>query len=278
MQISRLILSDVDGTLLDEQGAIPSEWDAMRAALEPGDLFVLVSSRTTTELLEVQELLGIQGPLVSENGSMVVLGSEWPGVLAGRVEQVGDRSLRVLALGSRRPTLMTMMRDVAATCNLSLTSTEDPGFLADPGAAAPGRIVLLDDAATRHRSLLAQVVSTRRQRDELESALAARGLAMVSGGRWRVIQCGSNKGIGGSVLRNMLHAQRCRPQVIAIGDHANDRALLSLADVRFAVRRPDGGVHPSLADLPGVLVPDAPGPEAWGEIARFLGAREVQHA
>lgn len=277
MPVYRLILSDLDGTLLDERGMLPTSWGRVRSTLDSGDLFTLVSRRTVTELLAIQEALGVHGPLIAENGSLLVLGAEWPGVLAGRIEQVDGRPLRVVSLGSRRTPVLTMMREIAAACNLAVEFTGDPAFVPDPGESR-ARIVVLDDAATRHRSLLVQVAASRRQKEMLDRALAASALSMVHGGRWQVVQCGTNKGIAASVLRNMLHAQRYRPLVIAVGDHANDRPMLEMADVRIAVRRADGSVHPALADLPDLHVPERPGPSAWADIADFLDAREASHA
>ena len=277
MMISRLILSDVDGTLLDDRAAPPSGWERFVASLEPTDLFTLASSRTTTELLAVQASLGVHGPLIAENGSMVVLGMDWPGVLAGRMEQVNGDLVRVVALGSRRTPVLAMMREVAAVCNLEIALTQDRSLDVGPHEGR-GRLTVLDDAATRQRSVLVQVSATRRQRELLHSTLAGSALSMVPGGRWQVVQCGSHKGIAASVLRNMLHAQRCHPQVIAVGDHANDRPMLEMADVRIAVRRPDGSVHPSLVGIPNLQVPEGRGPDAWEEIATLLGALEVYHA
>jgi predicted mannosyl-3-phosphoglycerate phosphatase (HAD superfamily) len=277
MMISRLILSDVDGTLLDGRATPPPGWERFVASLEPTDLFTLASSRTTTELLAVQASLGVRGPLIAENGSMVVLGMDWPGGLAGRMEQVDGDLVRVVALGSRRLPVLAMMREVAAVCNLEIEYTLDAGLEIGPPDGR-GRLVVLDDAATRQRSVLVQVSGTRRQRELLHATLEGSALSMVPGGRWQVVQCGSNKGIAATVLRNMLHAQRCRPQVIAVGDHANDRPMLEMADIRFAVRRPDGSVHPALADIPNLQVPNGRGPDAWNEIATLLGAQEVSHA
>jgi HAD superfamily hydrolase (TIGR01484 family) len=277
MQISRLILSDVDGTLIDDLTSAPPGWERLRAALEPTDLFALASSRTTMELLVLQDTLGVHGPLIAENGSMVVLGMDWPGVLAGRVEAVDHHTVRVVALGSRRSPILAMMRETAAACNIALEYTRDPQFeLRAHDSRA--RLVILDDATTRQRSVLVQLSGTRRVQEALHARLADSALTMMPGGRWQVVQCGSHKGIAANVLRNMLHAQRCRPQVIAVGDHANDRPMLEMADVRIAVRRPDGSVHPSLMRIPELQIPDSRGPAAWAEIATMLGAREVFHA
>lgn len=277
MLINRLFLCDVDGTLIDSNGAPAPAWDRLRSFLEPTDIFALSSSRTAAELFTIQDSLGLSGPLVAENGSLVVLGAEWWGAMTGSIERVAGKPVRVVALGSRRSQLMAMMRHTATACNLTLETTPDPHF--DINAQeSRSRLVILDDATTRQRSLLVQVAVTRRQREMLGRVLAASSLSMVSGGRWEVVQCGSHKGIGATVLRNMLHAQQCRPQLIAIGDGANDRAMLEVAELRFVIRRPDGTVDPALADLSNIHVPEDAGPAAWEEIVAVLSHQEVHHA
>lgn len=277
MLINRLFLCDVDGTLIDRDGAPAPAWDRVHSLLEPTDIFALCSSRTAAELFTIQASLGLSGPLVAENGSLVVLGAEWWGAMAGSIERVAGKPVRVVALGSRRSQLTAMMRHVATACNLTIETTADPHF--DVNAhEGRGRLVILDDATTRQRSLLVQVAITRRQREMLGRVLAASSLSMVSGGRWEVVQSGSHKGIGATVLRNMLHAQQCRPQLIAIGDGANDRPMMDVADMRFVMRRADGAVDPALADLSNIHVPEEAGPAGWDEILSVLAEQEVHHA
>ena len=69
-----VVFTDLDGTLLDHN---TYDYGPARPALEAlgrrGVVLVLCSSKTRAELLHWQAVLGIEGPLVSENGSGVFL-------------------------------------------------------------------------------------------------------------------------------------------------------------------------------------------------------------
>ena len=69
-----LVFTDVDGTLLDHHDY---SWDPARRALERlrdrGYPVVLTTSKTLAELEVLQRELGIEGPVISENGALVAL-------------------------------------------------------------------------------------------------------------------------------------------------------------------------------------------------------------
>jgi hypothetical protein len=64
----------------------------------------------------------------------------------------------------------------------------------------------------------------------------------------------------------MKHARKRRAAFtssVAIGNEANDQALLAAADLRFAIRNPRRGHHGDLIGLPDVTKLDWSGKRAW---------------
>lgn len=160
-----LIFSDVDGTLLADDGTCPLPVGELRRVMERHEV-VLASSRDVDELRDVQELLGWHGGLIAEDGATLV--------------HEGDIEL----LGAPRAVLLRRVRD-----------TVGPG-VADVLLAA-------EPAAARNRlaSILVPIATaTPMLREQLGSA----GLRLTPGGRWATITAGSTKGTAARVLASRL--------------------------------------------------------------------------
>jgi 5-amino-6-(5-phospho-D-ribitylamino)uracil phosphatase len=70
--VTRLVASDVDGTLLDHHGVLsPTRADAVRALSAAGIPLVLATGKLWTSVRTLTDLLGLPGPHVACNGSVV---------------------------------------------------------------------------------------------------------------------------------------------------------------------------------------------------------------
>jgi hydroxymethylpyrimidine pyrophosphatase-like HAD family hydrolase len=156
-----LIFSDVDGTLLGEDGKYALKAPAA-SELERRHQVVLASSRDVSELVEVLTQVGLQGDLIAEDGAVVV-----------------DRG-RIELLGLSRDVIKQRLRD-------ALSAEEHDALLAAEPSAAQGRL----------GSILvpAPLATTERQ-----AQLVTAGLSLVPGGRWATITSGADKGEAARVL------------------------------------------------------------------------------
>jgi Cof subfamily protein (haloacid dehalogenase superfamily) len=70
--VIRLVVTDVDGTLLDHHGVLPPERaDAVRAVVAAGIPVVLATGKLWTSVARLVTTLGLDGPHVACNGSVV---------------------------------------------------------------------------------------------------------------------------------------------------------------------------------------------------------------
>ena len=120
---SLLILSDVDGTLLGEEGlpVTPAELRAGLARLEaawraPVQLG-LASSRTLRELTVLQRALGIAGPCIAEDGALWAVDSTALAVPVEDqiIEQHGRRRLSARHIAATAETVSA--RPAAPSCS-----------------------------------------------------------------------------------------------------------------------------------------------------------------
>ncbi len=271
IRIPLLVFTDVDGTLL-ERGSVPDRWPRTRNALADA-LVVLASSRTWSELVELQEMLGIRGPIIAENGAVLGVPNKWHEVLPG-ASPSSDASLRMVALGTPRSMLARSVRRAAQYANLPIHTTGEVSPEID--RKVPG-ITLLLDSGTRHRSLLLQTGGSRAAVLAFTRSLGRASLTLTDGGRWQVVQGGSSKGLAANVLLNMLRQEELTVgHVVAVGDGENDRSLLQVAETPFAIRRSDGTLHPALSSLPHRLVPRQTGPDGWADIVEVLVGQQEE--
>lgn len=253
-----VVFTDLDGTLLDHHTyAHAAAKPALAALKAAGVALVLTSSKTRAEMAPLWWELGLNAPIISENGGGVFIpvghgltmladwrdaGSDWLGLALGLDIAEVRRRLASFAgrFGARGFGEMTDA-EVARLTGLS------------PEAAARARQrefnepVLLPDAEA--------------QGAEFAAAAAAAGLTATQGGRFWHVLSGANKGRAVDLVASFY--RRVDPNLITagVGDALNDLPMLKAVDRPFLVARPDGSHAP--LDLPGLTKADEPGPAGF---------------
>jgi mannosyl-3-phosphoglycerate phosphatase len=257
-----LVVSDLDGCLLDEQSYSFEEareaLDALRAHRVP---LVLATSKTRAELRPLQRQLDLPHPAIVENGGALVIPKGQLKVAPGASLV---RGFQVVALGAPRAELVAALRAIAAESGLVLR-----GFAA-MGARELRQLTGLKAEAAR--------LALEREFDEpfvveggdapdaarLARAAEARGLRVTRGGRFFHLHGHTDKGRALDRLLELYAAEGRHFQCLALGDSANDLELLERAERAVIVPRPDGAPDPLLrARLPGAELAPAPGPRGW---------------
>jgi 5-amino-6-(5-phospho-D-ribitylamino)uracil phosphatase len=87
-----MVVSDLDGTLLNAQGALsPRTVNAVRRLRASGVHFVIATARPLRDVMGVAEALSVDGPVICQNGAVVAQGAkrgaEFIGWLMGSVLQ-----------------------------------------------------------------------------------------------------------------------------------------------------------------------------------------------
>ncbi len=263
---TRLVVTDLDGTLLDEEtyDLAPARpgIDALR---ERRIGLVLCSSKTRVEMDAVADELGLETPLgtplIVENGGAIVLR---PGLLpwlppGGQSD--GDHV--VLPLGTPRAVLLDALPEVAGEAGVTVRSFA--AMTAEEVAALTG---LEPEAAA---------LALRREWDEpfvvvdrepgihpsLQDAARERGMRVTRGGRFFHLTGPSDKG---EALRALVRLLPLDPhgRDVGLGDAANDLSMLEAVDRPIVMPGRGGVIDATLAAaLPGAERAPAPGPAGW---------------
>jgi mannosyl-3-phosphoglycerate phosphatase len=267
---TRIIFSDVDGTLLSESGRAPSNWGDIRASLS-GALIVLTSSRTVEELLAVQRFLGVRGPVLAENGAILVLSEEWTERhQAGTVMQLAGKTVRLVHLGTPAAEFRGEVEAAAREHGVAI-ETEREVFSAHLHHPMASRRTIARRALARTHSLLLRMKGDEEARSRFLAALGTARLTVSNSGRWYVVQANSSKGLGVRAFINLaLSVLGGSLQIVGVGDRENDVSLLTATTKRFVMRLANGEVDPTLAATADATILTTPGVDGWTEIAADL--------
>jgi HAD superfamily hydrolase (TIGR01484 family) len=187
----RLIMTDVDGTITDLPGRVESiAEEAIRALLARGIMVGFVSGRTLPRLEAPALNIGINGPIIGENGGIVKLKT------TGRLLNLGY---------SREPALRDMERLKAVFPGGIAPTEDDADRLVDVGFKAQG----------------VDAVELRKHIKESE--------LLDSGYMLHLLQKGVGKGVTlKRILPRIGDGKLSREQVLVLGDSLTDISLFRI--------------------------------------------------
>jgi mannosyl-3-phosphoglycerate phosphatase len=271
----RLVVTDLDGTLLDEETyGFAAARPALLALHARGITLALCSSKTRAEMEAIAATLGTRGPLIVENGGAIVLAARSRAALPVGARREADRIL--VPLGARRADLTAAL----------------PGVAREAGVRVRGFVEMTVEEVSSLTGLgeTEAALALRREWDEpfvvegssepalderLDSVARRRGLRVTRGGRLHHLTGPVDKG---EAVRRLLGLLAPEPGVVlGLGDAANDLSMLQAVDRAIVMPRKDGRVDPVLAAaLPGAERAPGPGPTGWkAAVLAVLDGRAV---
>jgi len=260
---TRLVITDLDGTLLDgETYDVRPAQPGLDALRERRVSLVLCSSKTRAEMEPLARELGLDAPLIVENGGAIVLRARMLPFLPPGGRQDGDHL--VVPLGSTRDVLLAALDEVAKEAGVAVRS-----FSAMTPAEVAKRTGLDLEAAARalkrewDEPFVVEPEGDRGTTLRLEEAARRRGLRVTHGGRFHHLTGTSDKGLAVRMLLKLLPDDP-RGRTVGLGDAANDLPMLEAVDRPIVMPRRDGTVDAALAAaLPEAERAPAPGPAGW---------------
>lgn len=264
-QASRMIFTDLDGTLLEANAYLPTleRLAGARVAVArvqaAGIPIIFCSAKTTAEQAPLRRDLGIHDPYIVENGSALVFDDGSRDVLGLPAD---DIQRRLSAIRDQSGLDFRGFHEVSTATVAAVT-----GLSLDAARQAQQR----DYSAT---------VFTRFAPMELarfQALCHQHGLHAPSGGHFFTVT--SHTADKGAAVRRMIdhytaHDPSARPAVttIGIGDSPNDTPLLQAVDRAYIVQRPDGSWYDldTASGLrgPAIRVP-AIGPAGWSWVVDY---------
>ncbi|MCU1423502.1 MAG: hypothetical protein JWN36_3153 [Microbacteriaceae bacterium] len=229
----RLVVADMDGTLLDGEGNIPeSFWPVLRRMHDRGIVFAPASGRQYATLAHLFERVIDGMVFISENGAFVVrdgaelfsevLDRSLLERLVLRLRSLQDDDLGVVFSGKRSAYVErsdARFMDEAMKYHATLAVVDDLLLVDDDIVKVA--IFDFDDAETSTAPHLADFRESHQ--------------VVISGEHWiDVISSTINKGVALERLQKQLGITR--DQTVAFGDYLNDIEMLDAAGLSFAMQ------------------------------------------
>ncbi|MCB2190747.1 MAG: HAD-IIB family hydrolase [Deltaproteobacteria bacterium] len=253
-----VIFSDLDGTLLDHhtysyQPALP----ALQELKSRGIPLVLCSSKTRAEMLPLHAELGLQAPIITENGGGVFAPEGNP-VAKGDPWQNAGEGWRVLEIGL--PITEVRGRLAAFKDKLGLKGFAD---LSDREVAKITGLSKEQAARAREREFNEPLLppGDDKAAKALSDAAAEAGLQLTQGGRFWHCLGGGDKGKAVRLLSVLYAKHDPELRTMALGDAPNDLSMLQAVERPVLVAQ-HGGSHAEMA-LEGLIKEPLAGPAGF---------------
>lgn len=241
-----VVFTDLDGSFLDHATYLPGPAAPALAALtQRGILVVFCSAKTWAEQSHIQASLGLEAPVIVENGAAVVH---------------PDGSRLVLGLPHRQVT--EGLVEAAAAVGVGVRSYDDMDL--EEISTITG---LTPEEAERARSRDYTVTFLLTEGGDegtarLEEEMGRRHLRLTRGARFLSAQGLHDKGAAvRRLVAQLADGVSPPPPTYGIGDFLNDAEMLAAVDLPMLVQVP-GGTWADLT-LPGLVRLEGVGPEGW---------------
>lgn len=268
-RLTRIVFTDLDGTLLDHESY---RWDpavpAMRELERLGWPLILCSSKTAAEMMPLQQALRTGAPFIVENGGGIYLPRGYFEAHPADLKPRG--SFLLLPLGKPIADLTEALRRLGELMDEQLVSWMD--LSADEIARETGLSLEASKRSQKRefdipfRLRKASQDAERKLESEGQAEMSLRGLRLTRGGRYFHLTGDCDKG---DAVRRLLDLYRKngwrRFQSIGLGDSLNDLGLLQAVDIPVQIPNPAsaGSLH---GRIPGLLQAPAPGPAGWNRV------------
>lgn len=253
-----IVVTDLDGTLLDHEGySWEGAREAIRALEERGVPLIFCTSKTRAETLVLREATGNQHPFIVENGGAIYFPAKpFRAALPDAPESDG---LLAMVLGTPYASLVDTLADAAREAHCEVHGFA--GATVEQVAEWCG-FSLAEAALAKRREFDEPFLLGAGNPEFLIAAIEARGLRWTRGGRFWHILGANDKGVAVRTLRNVYESFGAPVNVAALGDSPNDLPMLREADNPILMPSPQ--LDALRQALPQAKLAPAPGSAGWG--------------
>lgn len=223
-----LVVTDLDATLLDEAYSWGSAAPALARMKAAGIPLVLNSSKTVKEMKALVDELDLHSPIVAENGGLVAVPN-------------ADGDYQIKLTGLSRDFILEIAHALRAKHGYDFQGFSDwtPQQVVERTGLS---VRMAEHAQARYATEPILWQDTEARLADFQSALTAAGIRILRGGRFLHLMGEADKADGAAAALQFF--REAEPDVkwvvVALGDSANDCAMLEAADIAVVIPHADG--------------------------------------
>lgn len=267
-----IIFSDIDGTFIDESFSIPFSTMFLADVMKRYDI-VFVSSRTISEILQLQKMIGYQMPFIAENGGVIVFPEPFYTPFPTQHLQILNNTVKIIEVGGRSSDFKSEIFSIARSLHVTITTMDElssleiasiAGYTQHDAELARQRVY---SVALEAKSISSGALNTMIQHLEKFS------ITCNSGGLWHIFTKNTNKGHAIHTFLDILQSNHTT--IVGIGNHHNDLSMLKEVDLPFVINNKQSGYFCDTNNLPNAFFLKTEGVFGWAEMIGDLLVREL---
>jgi len=264
----KIILTDLDGTLLDHQTYDYSPARPALAKLKEKNIpLVLCTSKTAAEVLPFRTKIENEDPFIVENGGGIYIPNSYFSTIPFETRQIDHFS--VISLGGPYSELQEVLARISNENGLVVESFQR--MTASELAESTGlSLPQAERSLQREFDLPFRILSQNYSRRQLEEKVQRVGLRLTQGGRFFHLSKDCEKGEAVAQLIEIYQINHGDPvHSIGLGDSHSDLSMLREVHVPVIIPNPHS-MAPLSDELPAAQRAHAPGPKGWNDVVLSL--------
>ena len=260
-----VIYSDLDGTLLDHHTyAFHEALETIKGLKDRGIPIIPCTSKTRAETVSLARAMGIDGPMIIENGAAIWVPQDWG--LKRPEGSDGDADVWCYSFGPSRGMIRRQLAILSIEWGNRYQSLCD---LSDKQVAAVTGLDLEGAARAKQREHSETLIwlGTPSDRKAFAEQIETLDMRCLQGGRFVHVLASGGKAEAVSWLHRKIRTERpgCDGAIsLSAGDAENDVEMLEVTDMALLVRSPVNE-PPTVRRQGGLVISDTEGPAGWAE-------------
>ncbi|MEC9493367.1 HAD-IIB family hydrolase [Flexistipes sp.] len=258
-----IIFTDLDGTLLDHKTySFAGAEEALSLVKSKNIPLIVVTSKTSAEVHDVQERLGISYPFIVENGGAVFFPEQFADFDCLDCEK--QNNYFVKTVGVEREVILNFLEPLKF--NLRIRSFVD---FSDDELSKLMDMNIEEIQKSKKREFSEPFIFLENEDENfnlLQKKAQEGGFKILKGGRfYHLIGRSQDKGEAVKIVKNAYRLKKVGfDKSIGIGDSMNDLEMLKQVDIPVIVAKKNGTYEN--IQLPGLIKAGAAGPEGWNKV------------
>ena len=263
-----LIFTDLDGSLLNHDDySFDEALPAINRIKSSGIPLIFTTSKTRREAELLQVELGIDDPIIIENGAAIYFTPKYTEFFINNIHHESPlQVIQIIQLGISYDRIRSFVGDIRDQFNIRGFGDMSVQEISDITGLSPGRA----EFAKAREYTEPFIIGSEHDIHTLQGLAVERGIKITKGGRFHhMIGIYQDKGEAVKIVRDVFDRHEGKRYLtVGVGDSINDLPMLNNVDIPVLIPHPVRGYLD--ASLPRLVKAERPGSKGWNDIMEMI--------